>query len=265
MNRVPAKSSDKAFNLIELLAVLAIIGLIAATFLQPKKALPVDSPQRDRVRDGGGSASRCAFNQKTIAEAFSKAARDRDDQSLWVPSPDAREPVGTGHVASQFQMLSNYIQDVSVLLCPSDRTRWLARDFATLEDTNVSYFMNVDARKGPNAATTILFGDRHLEVGTNAVAPGLFVYTKGMEMGWTTELHTRMRFGNTNGMGMGWQRRTNGMEMRWRTNMNPNFPMGPAGTMAFVDGHVERFPTAATNLSAIFARQNLESARLLVP
>jgi len=270
MKRPQAKSRNAAFNLIELLAVLAIVGLLVATFLQPKKTIPRDPDPRSR---GGGFPNQCAYNQKQIAEAFSNMARDRDDLFLWVPTGGEKEPVAHAQLALQYRSLSNYLQNIAVLICPSDRTRQMAFGFDAITDTNVSYFMNVDAGKGPNAADTIFLGDRHLEVGTNAVPPGLFIYTNGMEMGWTTELHMR---GRMNGMPPG---TTNQYYGRWRgTNtppgMDPNSPrwrggygpvMGPVGTLAFVDGHAERFPMNATNLSGIFNRQGAGGLRLLVP
>ena len=272
MKRPQATSRNAAFNLIELLAVLAIIGLIVATFLQPKKDIAREPDQR--VRGGGdGMRNQCAMNQKQIVEAFSSAAKDRDDLFLWVPAGGEKEPIGNARLAFQYRALSNYLQSLSVLVCPSDRTRWVAPGFDSINETNISYFMNVDAGKGPYAADTILLGDRHLEVGTNAVPPGLFIYTNGMEMGWTTELHSRWRM---NGMPPG---ATNQFYGRWRgTNnpagMDPNSPrwrggngpmMGPAGTLAFADGHAERFSMNATNLSGIFNRQGSRGMRLLVP
>jgi hypothetical protein len=99
-------------------------------------------------------------------------------------------------------------------------------------DENISYFGNVDA--ATNGANMILTGDRHLESNGNPVKPGLFVFTNGMAMGWTSELHG-------------------------------NSANNPVGLMSFADGHAQRVLSRDSALTKIFGQQGLTTDRLLVP
>jgi hypothetical protein len=101
-----------------------------------------------------------------------------------------------------------------------------------MSDQNISYFVNVDA--STNNANTILTGDRHLQANGNPVKPGLFVFTNGMAMGWTSELHG-------------------------------NSANNPVGLMSFADGHAQRVLSRDSALTKIFGQQGITTDRLLVP
>jgi hypothetical protein len=93
-----------------------------------------------------------------------------------------------------FQCLSNELA-LTVLLCPSD-TNAIARDWASLWDTNVSYFVGVDTKEGRPGM--FLVGDRNIEGGRpNQSCPVADVSGVTMAMGiaeipkvyWTARQH----------------------------------------------------------------------------
>jgi prepilin-type processing-associated H-X9-DG protein len=138
------------------------------------------------------------------------------------------EFIADGHVAHQFQVLSNYLRPTYVYHCPTDTTRFPAADYQAFTDTNISYFVNIDAE----AAPAVLTGDRNLRFNGRTVQPGSFVFTNATTMDWTHELHYQT-FGKSRGV------------------------------IGFVDGHAELVP--GTNLTTAFARQGTNDQRLLVP
>src|SRR6185295_2671262 len=73
-----------------------------------------------------------------------------------------------------------------ILVCPNDRQRTRAADFAQLSNTNLSYFVGLDADE--TKPETILSGDRNITGGT--VYNGfLRVLTSTTPADWATNLH----------------------------------------------------------------------------
>jgi hypothetical protein len=142
------------------------------------------------------------------------------------------ELIASGQALSQFRVLSNYVKSTSAFICPTDKAKRVATNYETMNDQDISYFVNVDA--SANTANTILTGDRHLQANGNPVKPGLFVFTNGMAMGWTSELHG-------------------------------NSANNPVGLMSFADGHAQRVLSRDSALTKIFGQQGLTTDRLIVP
>ena len=64
------------------------------------------------------------------------------------------ELVAGGAVYPHFQVLSNELSTPRVLLCPNDDKQAWATNFLDLADTNLSYFLNVDAKADYDARGT---------------------------------------------------------------------------------------------------------------
>jgi hypothetical protein len=143
------------------------------------------------------------------------------------------ELIANNATASQFQPLSNYMKtSLSLFICPTDKARHAPKDYQTMSNQNLSYFVNVDATT--NSSNTILTGDRHLQANGNPVKPGMFAFTSGTAMGWTHELHGSPTTNET-------------------------------GVMAFADGHGQIIMSRDSASTEVFRKQNLATARLLVP
>jgi len=69
---------------------------------------------------------------------------------------------GRQRIHHTFRAMSNDLRARKVLVCPSDR-RAVAEDYASLLDTNISYFVGVDTKEGKTGM--LLSGDFNLEGG----------------------------------------------------------------------------------------------------
>ncbi len=216
---------SKAFNLIELLAVIAIIALVTATFLQKK-------PRRPQQVTSRNNQYRCINNQKHIVDAFLMLSKDNGGKLPWELSAGTNNPTDP---APMYATLAPYLRDLNELVCPTDRARAAASSFKSLTRSNLSYFVNLDSTLSvTNKGDMIIGGDRHLQWGTNVVGPGVFVYQSGMAMNWSSDLHSSSSY-------------------------------APIGLLMFADGHVERVSTNIGSMNAAFEDQKLAQARFLVP
>jgi len=87
-----------------------------------------------------------------------------------------------------FQVMSNELSTPHILICPaeSDRLRARAANFDFLSNSNLSYFVGIDANE--TNPQMILSGDRNITNGT-AVKNGLLNLTTNGPAGWTSEMH----------------------------------------------------------------------------
>jgi prepilin-type N-terminal cleavage/methylation domain-containing protein/prepilin-type processing-associated H-X9-DG protein len=159
--KFPAYPSEmrRAFTLLELLTAVAIIAILAALLLPA-------------LQSGYGKAKRvaCGSNLKQSGVAFHAWAHDHNDL---FPMQVSTNQQGTLEFAQQtrvnpdvsftfrhFQALSNELVVAKVLVCPADRQRSPANDFASLQNENVSYWINPDAAFGH--IDSPVAGDRNL-------------------------------------------------------------------------------------------------------
>ena len=97
-----------------------------------------------------------------------------------------KEYIITGQTFRHFQVMSNELSTPLILVCPSD-TRRPAADFGSnFGNTNLSYFVGVDAEESNPQA--VLTGDRNITGGTRS-PNGLVEFTGGKPVGWSSELH----------------------------------------------------------------------------
>ena len=214
-NRVP-----DGFTLLEGLVVIAIILVVIALSI----------PAIDR--SGKSTVAACMNNQKQIVLAQVIWSSDHNNSYSWRVAADkggTLDFAANGDAARHFQVLSNYNLKPKSLICPTDRAKVEAASFAALDDSNLSYFVNLDATT--NNAEIILTGDRHLQVNGQPVKPGLLIPGPNVSLGWTRELHTK----------------------------SANVPLG---VMCFADGHAE---PVKEKLTAYFARQHQVTNRFAIP
>jgi prepilin-type N-terminal cleavage/methylation domain-containing protein len=185
MNLFPTRRRHRAFTLVELLVVIAIIGVLAALLL------PVLEQAKKRAK-----RILCESHLQQTGIAFHDFAHDHNGKlpmDVSIAEGGAMEFVQAGYQAGgtfyfsyhQFQVLSNALVTPRLLACPSD-TRLPAANFALLQNSNLSYFINVKADFLNSGS--ILAGDRN--VATNSyLSQTILQVGSGSYLHWTRELH----------------------------------------------------------------------------
>jgi hypothetical protein len=87
-----------------------------------------------------------------------------------------------------FQVMSNELSTPKVLFCPAetDSHRFLATNFTYLNNSNLSFFVGVDANE--TATNAILSGDRNITNGM-PLKNALLELTTNRPSGWNSEMH----------------------------------------------------------------------------
>jgi prepilin-type N-terminal cleavage/methylation domain-containing protein len=215
---------NRGFSLIELLVVIAIIAILVALLL------PAHSTR------GNARRTICLSNLRQVALGYILWASANANLYPWEVSTNAggsMELIASGNAVDHLQPLAAYLKNPALLSCPADRGRSAVNSYVGLNNSNLSYFVSLDAKMTTTLKPSflILAGDRHLTYSNQPIAPGLFVATNFTALGWQSGFH-----GNSNQAG---------------------------GTLAFADGHCEF--VRAEKLPAIFQRQGLTTNRLVLP
>ena len=185
MNSNQSSRRAGAFTLVELLVVIAIIAILAALLL------PALNQSKARVK-----RIECVNNLHQLGIAFQVFTHDHNDKfPMAVPLAEggSKEFVQNGRAAGgdfyfsfrHFQALANEMGSPSILICPAD-TRLPATNFAALQNSNVSYFVGVNAEY--SQPVSILAGDRNLA----ANPPQNSTILHGgadVRLRWTWEMH----------------------------------------------------------------------------
>jgi prepilin-type N-terminal cleavage/methylation domain-containing protein/prepilin-type processing-associated H-X9-DG protein len=158
MNRSQTKSGGGAFTLVEMLVVIAIIGILAALLL------PVLNQAKDRAK-----RVQCVNNLKETGVAFYLFAHDH--QGKFTTQVSTNGGGSLEYVAAGYQATTRYFfafQNVRPLAseivtpkpfaCPADLERWPATNFSDFSDWNLSY--DIGLKADPSSPGAVLAGDR---------------------------------------------------------------------------------------------------------
>jgi prepilin-type processing-associated H-X9-DG protein len=181
MKKLSAQGAVKAMTLIEVLVILAIIGILLAMILPGIVHEPDRSPQM-----------RCRSNLKQNAVGFFMFAGDHGDRFPWQTSTNnggVEEFIADGSVFPSFQSLTGYAANPKLFICPNDKQRKSATSLITVGPTNVSYFLNADSTMTNRPTAAILSGDRNLAARGTRILPGAFLLTTNADLSWTPEIH----------------------------------------------------------------------------
>jgi prepilin-type N-terminal cleavage/methylation domain-containing protein/prepilin-type processing-associated H-X9-DG protein len=173
----PPRTDPRAFTLIELLVVIAVIVILALLLF------PFVMKQRDTAR-----SVCCNCNLKQIGLGFRVWSGDNTNlypMSVSTNFGGTLEYVLTGETFRHFQVMSNELATPLILACPNDIRR-SAHDFASLSNTNISYFVGVDANE--NNPQAFLSGDRNILGGVRQANGLLDIRTNNIK-GWSTGFH----------------------------------------------------------------------------
>jgi hypothetical protein len=171
----------RAITRIEVVVIIALWIIGAFVVLIPQNA------ERHRAQ-----RLNCASNLKCIGLAFKLWAGDNQDRHpMQVPMAQggSLESVPTGLVFPHFLVMSNELATPKLLYCSADGARACAANFASLTDTQISYFVGVDATN--HSFSTWLSGDRNLTTNGSPIARGLVAITTNMVVGWQANMHNK--------------------------------------------------------------------------
>jgi hypothetical protein len=170
-------------TMIEVLMVLAVLMVVAALLL-PAMVRP--------HRQYGGI--QCVNNLKQIGLAARIWAGDNNDKypmEVAVTQGGGMELISGPYAFRHFQVMSNELSTPKVLFCPNetDRNRLVATNFTDFNNSNISYFVGVDATE--TNVQMLLSGDHNISNGT-LVKNGLLELTTNKPSEWTTEMHNKV-------------------------------------------------------------------------
>jgi prepilin-type processing-associated H-X9-DG protein len=176
-----SKNQAAAMTLFEVCLVIAIVLVLAALLL------PTLTMGRRKTSRLG-----CVNNLRQVGLCYRIWAGDSGDKypmGVSVANGGTMEMVATGNVVLTFMVMSNYLSTPKVLVCQMDTARFYATSFASLANSNLSYFIGVDVTNYYNNPQMIISGDRNLQIGRLPVRPGLVPMWTNDPVAWTTELH----------------------------------------------------------------------------
>jgi hypothetical protein len=143
----------------------------------------------DRQRRLGYARMNCSSSLKQDALAMRLFSGDNNDkfpaQALLTNNGDY-ERLGNDLPRFLFTAMSNELSATKILTCRADN-RLAATNFNTLQTSNISYFITLDASDSNTSA--IILGDRDLQLQGVEVKPGIFPLYTNSAMTWAKTIH----------------------------------------------------------------------------
>jgi len=174
-----SKKTTNALTRVEVMVIIVILALLVAIFL------PVLAKAKRRA-----SKINCVNDLKQVGIAFRLWEGDNNNKypmAVSVTNGGAMELIATGNVAACFQVMSNELNTTKILLCPDDTRRVLATNWSTLNNSNISYFVGLDAAE--TKPQMFLSGDDNFAIGGVPVKSGLLQLLTNTPVAWTKTRH----------------------------------------------------------------------------
>jgi prepilin-type processing-associated H-X9-DG protein len=170
----------RALTLVELLVIIAIFAFMAMLVYPGGR---MDKARALRVQ--------CINNLKQTGLAFDVWSGDHGQK---FPMEISQTNGGTMEFITgpnewrHFQIMSNELITPRVVICPADASRVGATNFTFFNNSNLSFFINLDySRPNPHA---IWSGDRNLTNG-RPIRDGILELATNQPAAWTAELHQK--------------------------------------------------------------------------
>lgn len=210
---------ETAMTLFEVGVIVAVLLVLAAVLL----------PISLRPRDSSTRRNHCINNLRQVSVAYLIWKGDNGNMApmgVSITNGGSMEMVATGNVIQSFLVMSNELSTPKILYCPSDVDRVCPTTFSGLANSNISYFVGVDATNGVNPRM-MFSGDCNFEIRGAPVKPGLLSVSTRDPAAWTETRHIR------------------------------------SGNICFADGSVKTVASAA--LRTIFAHTGVVTNRMAIP
>jgi prepilin-type processing-associated H-X9-DG protein len=175
-----ANQRNQALTRTDVIVVVFVLFLVLVFLLL---ALPaVNSPKPVPIS--------CISNLKQIGIAYRLWEGDNNGKypmAVSVTNGGAMELVATGNITACFQVMSNELSTPKILLCPADTRRVWATNFSTLNSSNISYFVGLDAAE--TKPQMFLSGDDNLAISGIPVKSGVLELSTNTPVTWTSLRH----------------------------------------------------------------------------
>ena len=174
---------EQGLTLVELLVVMVGVGFLMLVMVD----LPAPKAKTRALR------IQCVNNLKQTGLAF--RIWEEDHGTTKYPMAVSETNGGTMEFDTginafrHFQVMSNELSTPRILNCPSDTRYDVATNWNIFGNSNISYFVGVDATE--TNVQMILSGDRNITNGA-PIQNGLLRLTTNTFAGWTSEMHKRV-------------------------------------------------------------------------
>jgi prepilin-type processing-associated H-X9-DG protein len=180
MNIALSSKRERGLTLLEIFVILAVISILVI-LLMP--ALHQAKIRAQRIT--------CNGDLKGVGLAYRVWEGDHKDlypMAVAGTNGGTMDFITGPNAWRHYQVMSNELSTPKILICPaeSDRMRSAAINFGSLRNSNLSYFVGLDATE--TNPQLILAGDHNITNGT-PVKDGLLEVTTNNPAGWTAEMH----------------------------------------------------------------------------
>lgn len=176
------RKKEQGFTALEMIVVIAVVVLLAVMLLPLLLGARSNRPPY-RIS--------CVSNLKQMGLSARMWANDNGGKFPWQVSTSTNgtlELVNGPSVSPHFLIMSNELNSPKILACGHDVKRTRADHWPEFGDTNLSYFIGIEADE--TKPQSILSGDRNITGGVR-VANTIFQFTINSAVGFTKDLHNK--------------------------------------------------------------------------